>query len=134
MFTKIFGVVAFGCYSKLFQSGMGRHINCLSLKEIIYTTKWSLLAQIFISINLGLTKISVCLFIQRVIKNAQRKLTRFIWVLVSFVIATHVVQVVLFIIECRPTEASWNPFIKGHCFSLRVTYKIAYLNFSELYR
>lgn len=133
MFQKLIGFIAFGFYFKLFASGMGRHIYCLSPQQIMDTAEWSLLAQIFISIDLGLTKISVCIFILRVIKNAQRKLTRFIWVLVSFVVATHIVQIVLFTIECRPIEAVWNPLIKGRCFSVHVTYMIAYLNFSKLF-
>lgn len=133
MSEKFVGFIAFGFYFKLFASGMGRHIYCLSPQQIMDTAEWSLLAQIFISINLGLTKISVCIFILRLIKTAQRKLTRFIWVLMSFIVATHIVQVVLFIIECRPIEAAWNPLIKGRCFSVHVTYMIAYLNFSELY-
>lgn len=128
--SLLIGFIAFGFYFKLFASGMGKHIYCLSPQQIMDTAEWSLLAQIFISIDLGLTKISVCIFILRVIKNAQRKLTRFIWVLVSFVVATHIVQIVLFTIECRPIEAVWNPLIKGRCFSVHVTYMIAYLNFS----
>ena len=132
MSPKLIGIVAFGFYSKSFASGMGRHISCLSPQQIMDITKWCLLAQIFISVNLALTKISLCLFILRVIKKAERRLARFIWVLVSFVIVAHIAQVVLFIVECRPTEATWNPFIKRRCFSIHITYLIAYLNLSEL--
>lgn len=128
---KISGLVAFGLFSKLFASGMGRHIVCLTLAEVSETAKWSLFSQIFISISLGLTKISVCIFVLRIIDKAQRRFSQFLWVLIAFVTVTHIIQFVLFLVQCRPLEAVWNPFVRGHCFSINVVYIVSYINYGE---
>lgn len=117
----------------MYTSGMGRHSFCLNPNEILDIVKWGLFSQVFVSISLGLTKISVCVFMLRVVDNAQKRITRFLWVLIGFVAAAHFVQVLLFLVQCRPLEALWNPFLKGRCFSLHIVYMIAYTNFGELY-
>lgn len=129
---KIAGLVAFGLFGKLFASGMGRHVVCLTLEEVSNTAKWSLFSQIFISISLGLTKISVAIFVLRIIDQAQKRFSEFLWVLIAFVTVTHVIQFVLFVIQCRPLEAVWNPFVRGHCFSISVVYLVSYINYGEL--
>lgn len=110
---------------------MGRHIICLTLADASEVAKWSLLAQVFISISLGLTKISVCIFVLRIIDKAQRRFSQFLWVLIAFVTVTHVIQVVLFLVQCRPLEAVWNPFVRGHCFSINAVYLVSYINYGE---
>lgn len=129
---QVIGGVAFALYVKLFASGMGRHIYCLSRYQISQVAKWTLLSQIFISINLGLTKISICALVLRVIDRSHKRFSQFIWALIIFVTVTHIAQLILFLTQCRPVEANWNPSVGGNCFSERITYSVAYLNFSKL--
>lgn len=118
----------------MYVSGMGRHTYCLAPQQIFDVVKYGLFAQIFISMSLGATKISVCVFMLRVVDTAQKRISRFLWVLIAFVTATHFVQIVLFLVQCRPLKAVWDPFQKGHCFSLHIVYMIAYTNFGEFFR
>ena len=128
---QLFGIAAFGAYVKCIQAGMGKHLLCLTLTRIADVAKWSLISQILITVNLGLTKVSVCIFVMRVIDKAKRRLTQLLWVLIAFIIVSHLVQVLLFCLQCRPIEGVWNPFVKNTCFSTRVTYLSAYVNYSK---
>ena len=124
---QLFGIIAFGLYVQLYHSGMGRHIQCLDIQNISDSLKYSFLSQIFITVNLGLSKVSVCLMVLRVIKKSQDRFTLFLWALIAFVIISHVVQVILFLVQCRPTRYVWAILQAGHCFSARYTYIISYV-------
>ena len=128
---KATGITAFALYVKLIASGMGRHLICLTLQDISDVAKWSLFAQIFIVCTLGLTKVSVCIFVMRIVDKAQRRFTHCLWALIGFITISHLVQIILFLVQCRPIEAVWNIFIQGDCFSTRVTYISAWVNYSE---
>lgn len=82
MTRKVSACVTFALYVKLLLAGMGRHIYCLSIGQILDLVKWALLSQIGISITLGLMKILVCLFVLRVVDKA------WIWFLIYFVALT----------------------------------------------
>ncbi|MCJ1246040.1 hypothetical protein MMC30_003244 [Trapelia coarctata] len=128
--SSLIGITAFATYVKCIQAGMGRHLLCLTLERIADVAKWSLISQILISVNLGLTKVSVIIFVMRVIDKAKKRLTQLLWVLIAFIIISHLVQFLLFCLQCRPIQGVWNPFVKSTCFSTRVTYLSAYINYS----
>lgn len=128
---QVFGIAAFATYVKCIQAGMGRHLVCLTLQGISDVAKWSLISQILITVNLGLTKVSVCLFVMRVIDKAKKRITQLLWVLIAFIIISHLVQVLLFCLQCRPIQGVWDIFIKSTCFSANVTYLSAYVNYSK---
>lgn len=113
----------------LVQSGGGQHIFCLPQGSIYPVTKWSLLAQICNVIGIGLVKISVCLCVLRLIDRVRRRLSQFIWVLLAVVAISHFVQVVIFLLYCRPLNALWNPKVKGTCLSAHVVYAAGYANY-----
>jgi len=73
--------------------GVGRHINCVALNQIPSTVQWSIYAQIVNIIGIGLVKISVCLCVLRVIDKVGMILSRFLWVVIAFVSASHLAQV-----------------------------------------
>jgi len=131
MWYQLVGITAFATYVKCIQAGMGKHLLCLTLERIADVAKWSLISQILITVNLCLTKVSVAILVMRVIDKAKRRLTQLLWVLIVFVIISHLVQVLLFCFQCRPIRGVWNPFVKSTCFSTHVTYLSAYVNYSE---
>ena len=75
------------------KAGVGRHIYCLALDRISSAVQWSIYAQIVNVIGIGLVKISVCLCVLRVIDKVGRMLSRFLWVIITFVSVSHLAQV-----------------------------------------
>ncbi|KAI4207934.1 MAG: hypothetical protein LQ346_000271 [Caloplaca aetnensis] len=127
--SLIVGIVGAAFLTKLVEFGGGRHIYCLPRGHIYPVLKWSLLAQICNVIGIGLVKISVCLCVLRLVDRARRRLSQFLWVLIAFVAASHFVQVLIFLIQCRPLNALWDPTVKGTCFSAHVVYTAGYTNY-----
>lgn len=115
--------------TKLVQAGGGRHIVCLPPGQIYPVLKWSTLAQICNVIGIGFVKISVCLCVLRIIDRARQRLSQFLWILIAFVATSHFVQMLIFLIQCRPMQAIWDPNVKGTCFSPHVTYTAGYTNY-----
>jgi len=109
--------------------GLGRHIWCLPPEQLPQALKWSTIAQIWNIVGIGLAKISVCLCVLRIIDRTRNALAVFLWVVIAFVSASHLSQVILFIVQCRPMAAIWNPHIHGKCFSSHITYLAGYIGF-----
>ncbi|KAL8871613.1 MAG: hypothetical protein Q9174_002592 [Haloplaca sp. 1 TL-2023] len=129
MAALIVGLVGAVFLTKLVQAGAGKHLYCLPPGQIYPVLKWSLLAQVFNVIGIGLVKISVCFCVLRLIDRARRRLSQFLWVLIAFVAASHFVQALIFLVQCRPLSALWDPNVEGKCFSSRITYTAGYTNY-----
>ena len=123
-----------GFLTKWILSGLGSHLACLSDTQRLQVLKWSQLTQTVDVVGVGLVKVSVCLCVLRVLERATKKLARCIWILIAFIVAIHLTQLVLFLTQCRPLDAIWMPQIHGQCFSLHVTYLAGYIRFGERLR
>ncbi|MCJ1435657.1 hypothetical protein MMC27_005032 [Xylographa pallens] len=49
-----------------------------------------------------------------------------LWVLIGFIIACHVAVFIMFVLQCIPLTAVWDPSVSGKCYGLGVTYNVAY--------
>ncbi|KAL9634847.1 MAG: hypothetical protein Q9204_002840 [Flavoplaca sp. TL-2023a] len=127
--SLVIGLVGGSLLTKLVHSGGGKHISCLPTGQIYPVLKWSLLAQVSNVLGIGLVKISVCLCVLRLIDRARRRLSQFLYALIAIVAISHLIQVLIFLVQCRPLNALWNPKLKGTCFSHRVTYAAGYANY-----
>ena len=107
-------------------SGMGRHIACLTLEQNYNTLKWSTIAQILEMIALGFVKVSICLYMIRMIHHTMQRVRQCLWVLIGFIIACHVAVFFMFVLQCIPLAAVWDASIAGKCYGLGVTYSVAY--------
>ena len=79
--------------TKMIRAGAGKHIYCLAPDRVSVAIQWSIYAQIVNNIGIGLVKISVCLCVLRVIDRAGKLLSRFLWVMIAFITASHFAQV-----------------------------------------
>lgn len=127
--SLIAGIIGVGCLTKFILIGLGRHIYCLPIKQIPLVLKWSVISQIWNIVGIGLAKISVCLCVLRIIGRTRKHLATFLWVVIAFCAASHFAQVMLFLVQCRPMAAIWNPDIPGKCFSPHITYLAGYIGF-----
>ncbi|MCJ1378141.1 hypothetical protein MMC17_001237 [Xylographa soralifera] len=110
-------------------SGMGRHLICLPPDQVISMLEWSALSEPVSVIGIGVIKISVCLCLIRVVDKARRKLTRFLWFLIAFIIVTHLGLAMVFFFHCIPLAKLWNPEIEGRCMSTNDTVLAGYIGF-----
>lgn len=125
------GLIGGGFLTKLVEVGAGQHLSCLPHGQIYPVFKWSLLAQVCNVLGIGLVKISVCLCVLRIVDRARRRLSQFLWILIAVVAVSHLVQAIIFLIQCRPLNALWNPKVKGTCFPLHTAYTAGYVNYGE---
>lgn len=126
---QIVAIIGVGCLTKLVHEGMGRHIYCLGPTQQLQALKWSVISQMFNIIGIGLCKISVCLCVLRIIDRSRTGLAAFLWIFIAFAAASHLAQVILFLVQCRPMAAIWTPSIGGKCFSPHITYLAGYIGF-----
>ena len=111
----------------MYNPGVGKHIFCLPTENVEEVLKWSTLTQMVEVITIAVVKISVCLLVLRVIEKAERRISQFLWALMGFVVASHFAAFLLYVLQCRPLAAVWNPSVHGTCYSQRNTYIAAYI-------
>ena len=98
--------------------GGGRHIRYLTLSQIISIRKYTDLAELFLIVITCLTKVSIILFLMR-IPNSQR-LKYFLWILIFGLVVVNSTCAIVYILQCRPMNALWDPTAEGHCWSIKV--------------
>ena len=72
-----------------------------------------------------LTKVSICFFVLRIPTN--KNLIRFLYVFIISLFVVNGATSIVFLAQCRPLEALWNPAVKGHCWTIKVFLYIGYL-------
>ncbi len=95
--------------------GYGRHVYYLSDHQILESTKWTTISQVQNAIGIYFVKVSVCLFILRMIAGTHEAMRRVL--LGTIVLLTLLMLGIVFVIcfQCIPLEAIWNPAISGRC-------------------
>lgn len=95
--------------------GLGRHEYYLTSaqRRLFQILGWADWIQTFIT--LALMKISICLFLLRIVDT--KKVVRGMYALMSGIISFTAVCVFLFIGVCRPLRAYWDVGVDGVCLS-----------------
>ena len=110
-------------------AGYGQHIYHLSQHQLSEALKWNFLATPLLVLSLAASKISICLFLLRVLRQTRAKLSRFF---------PHVIIAILTIIavpsagyslgQCQPAAKLWNANTPGHCNDPRIYVRLGYAN------
>ena len=95
--------------------GLGRHLHYLSPYQYSHYLKYDYLDWIQVFVTLGLSKISICLFLLRLSKFD--RLRRSLQGLIVIIVLTHVPLTLLMIFQCNPVQKYWNTTLPGSCFS-----------------
>lgn len=82
--------------------------------------KWTIIAEIQNYSAVLLVKLSVCLFILRVIKGTHRNIAKFIYVLMVLMTMFALAAMLTDALQCFPLEKTWRPKLKGSCISPRI--------------
>ena len=96
-------------------SGLGRHSFYLTAnqKRNFHILAWADWIQTFIT--LALMKISICLFLLRIVNS--RNVVRGMYAIMAYVTLFSLVSILLFLGVCRPLKSYWDVGVDGACLS-----------------
>ncbi|KAF6228506.1 hypothetical protein HO133_008236 [Letharia lupina] len=112
MMTSLFGA---GLITAEVLNGLGRHEYYLTSaqRRLFQVLGWADWIQTFIT--LALMKISICLFLLRIVDTKQ--VVRGMHVVISCITLFTAVSIFLFLGVCRPLRAYWDVGVNGACLS-----------------
>ena len=87
----------------------------LSPEQIVEARKWGQLGELQTSGAIALVKVSICLFLLRILDRTRKEFRRFIWILMVFSLAGNIALIITWFLQCIPLKALWNPTIHGKC-------------------
>lgn len=98
---------------------MGRHIVYVlpTLSEFL---KVVTLAEIGVTIGVGFVKMSVCIFILRLIERTHRRVAMTLYSVMILNTAITLVAVFCIAFQCQPFHKIWHPSVPGKCFSTQI--------------
>jgi hypothetical protein len=100
--------------------GNGRHMIYLNAADVVEASKWS---RATIPPNLMaclLSRISLCLFMMRIV-GLFRTYQVILWIVMTLNSITTSASIIQLFAGCRPLEKLWNPSIPGTCLPRHVT-------------
>lgn len=105
--------------------GNGRHRVYISDEDYKYVNFLTWMTQIFLFLNIGLLKCSICILILR-IKNTP-VLNWCLYIMMAGLILTNLECVLVLLAECSPVEKYWHPDVPGKCWDTKVRIYSIYL-------
>ena len=110
-------------------AGYGQHISHLSHQQLSEALKWNYLATPLLVLSLAASKISICLFLLRVLRQTRAKLSRFFpYVIIAILTIIAVPSAGYSVGQCQPTAKLWKPDAPGHCNDPRIYVRLGYAN------
>lgn len=88
------------------RNGFGQHIGYLSSGQVEDILKWAWGSEVILSVVLPLTKVSICLFILRIMDRGWMRW--FLYGLMTGLVATCGGCFVILFAQCRPLHAYWD--------------------------
>ena len=90
--------------------------------------KYDTLATVFVVFASGLSKISICIFILRLLGNAVIKKGKwFLYILAVILSVANLLDVVSLLVQCNPTAKIWNKKLDGTCWPPSTQQGFAYM-------
>ncbi|WEW61910.1 hypothetical protein PRK78_007410 [Emydomyces testavorans] len=115
------------------RNGTGRHQFYLSSEEVIQANKFNWISHGFHVMSTNWGKVSVALFLLRVVNRAKEQKKAFYGGMVLLTII-NVICVFSIYGQCTPTAALWNPWIEGKCWDPHIQRDYAFFqgSFTDL--
>ncbi|KAL2785813.1 hypothetical protein BJX66DRAFT_347236 [Aspergillus keveii] len=111
--------------TKSVQAGTGRHIDSLSHSQQIESAKYQLLSQGFHVMSTNWGKVSVALFLIRIMAEVKQH-TRAMYAGIVLLTVVNVVCVYTIYGQCTPTARAWDSAVEGSCWRAGVQRNYAY--------
>ena len=95
--------------------GVGRHKYYIGAADTAQAIKWSTIAQCQNVLSTGLVKVSICIFLLRILTS--KPLARFLYGLITLISVATVMILAGIVSQCRPIEKIWNHTVRGDCWN-----------------
>ena len=107
---------------------MGRHVYYLaSMDELTNASMFFRINAMCTIVAIMLIKVSACLFLLRIMKRGTTTfLRRFLYVMTGLVVVIGLAAMFSILFACWPVAATWDPRVRGRCWTDRQTYSFAY--------
>ena len=109
-----------------YRAGIGRHAYYLSSTQAIDAIKWGYVETMLFFITVGLTKISICLFILRIKKTGWLKWV--LYALMTGIMMTTAAPEIIMFVQCRPMRAFWDRK-SGKCWDQTIYNAVIFVHF-----
>lgn len=110
-------------------AGYGRSRYHLSSHQLSEALKWNYLATPLLVLSLAASKISICVFLLRVLRQTRAKLGRlFPYVIIAILTIIAVPSAGYCLGQCQPTAKLWDINAPGHCNDPRIFVRLGYAN------
>lgn len=126
---KAFSVITAAFNIVAFKAGFGRHVEFLKPGQVIRSLEYASLSETMFILSLMFSKISICVFLLRLLADSLAKKKRyFLYLWIALLLVVNVVCVGQQLGQCTPANKLWDPIIPGTCEDPRIQSKFAYLN------
>ncbi|KAJ8065136.1 hypothetical protein OCU04_005849 [Sclerotinia nivalis] len=99
-------------------NGLGRHVFYLTTEQAVNQQYYSLLAQVFCVQALSFAKLSIVVSYMRVLHGTGIRFHQaLLWTIGILVFVVNTMVIITFYTACNPTEKSWDPLVKGKCWT-----------------
>jgi hypothetical protein len=96
------------------------------------SVKLSTLSAPWYIMSTCLSKVSVCLFLLRIIEHQNRNWDFYLYGLISLAIAVDCASSISILVQCQPLEKLWNPAAAGTCWPHHAKTAMGYFQGSEI--
>lgn len=93
--------------------GFGQPVLALELDDAVRAVEWEMIGQTFTVIGMATAKVSLGLFLLRIVVERWQKIV--LWVASLGTLVVSVIVGVLFWTQCLPPRALYDPRVKGTC-------------------
>lgn len=100
--------------------GTGRHVYYLTAYQRVMAVKLDWISQAFHIMSTCFGKISIVMFILRIIGRGHKFKVWFLCTLASGLFVISLVCVAFIFAQCTPASALWNPDVHGKCWKPKI--------------
>ncbi|KAI0896169.1 hypothetical protein F4806DRAFT_496289 [Annulohypoxylon nitens] len=100
--------------------GFGQHTNDISAEDIRMATKIELIGQLIVSLAMGLSKVSVAVFLMRIVVIVWHKTILWFWI--TTMMAWSLLLSISCFAQCTPVEALWDARVQIESCPLNLTH------------
>ncbi|KAM0545806.1 hypothetical protein ACHAPJ_011132 [Fusarium lateritium] len=89
--------------------GMGQHFGDLDIPQFADAMLWLLCAQSTVSLAIGMGKVSVAVFLLRIVTRPWHRW--FLWFCITSMMVLSIFLTIAIFAQCTPVESIWNPLL-----------------------
>lgn len=124
-------VIGVGVNTPMVLHGFGRHAYYLTMDQVVEARMYNQYSQLQNIVGVWLLKISVCIFLLRIVGIAHTNFRRFLWLLMGVNTAVNGALFIIWFLQCNPVYATWDlrvPASEKTCLPSSAVVGVAYMS------